>query len=334
MDINTAKEVLACFSQEKTVFFYGKDQYAVFLLSHFIGEACSIAQLKQTSYARLSNTPLAKEIIANSGDGWLRKDQLTSVWPKATEAFLLTLDLWGSNDRSYDQTSRDGYSLVLQLNFTSKHESLFKTLTKPDNHYFNHHAHPALKAKQREYFRETLAWSRMDIDFNHNEVLIEELQTDWLRSAQDVVEDYKNGCLDSHYYGVNTTPEKLNLYARKVLDSYGDIWREALLTATLQFILGEIGIRQIYMHTPDTGAAIKRIKYRKPPRSLYSELPKRFCFKLTHHAPQFIAKTKQFRKVEQQMGETQWNYLNLGGNYADITRATAEKSDRPITLAA
>jgi hypothetical protein len=34
------------------------------------------------------------------------------------------------------------------------------------------------------------------------------------------------------------------------------------------------------------------------------------------------------------MGETQWNYLNLGGNYADKTGITAEKPGRPLTLAA
>jgi hypothetical protein len=290
MDIKTAEEVLACFSQEKTVFYYGKDQYAVLLLSQIIGEACPIVKLKQTSYARLLATPLVKEIITNSGDGWLRKDQLASVWPKSTEAFLLTLGIWGSNDRSYDQTSRDGYSLVLQLNFTNKHDTLFNDLVKPASHCFNYSSHPVLKKKQRDYFRETLAWSRMDIDFKHNEVLIEELQTDWLRTAQDAADDYKNGCLRVQNYGVNTTPEKLNLYARKVLDSYGDIWREAILTATLQFILGELGIRQIYLHTPETGAAIKRIKYRKPPRSLYTELPKKFCFKLTNHAPSLLPK--------------------------------------------
>ncbi len=317
MDIKSIQEILACFSQDKTVFCYGKDQYAVFLLSEIIGDTCTITVLKQSVFTKLLNTPLVQALSAKAGDGRLSKDRLHSVWPKNAEAFLLTLGVWGSNDRNYDQTSRDGYSLVLQLNFCHQHDRLFDELTRPKQHCFNYHAHPVLKRQQRAYFRETLAWARLDADFKHNEVLIEELQTDWLRTARDIVDDYRRGRLKPANYGTETTPEKLNLYARKVLDTYGNLWQEAMLTAALQFSTQELGIRDIYMHTPDTGAAIKRIRYSQPPRSLYSDLPKKFCFRQTNQAPRFIAKTKQYRKLEQELGGTLWNHIYLGDNYVN-----------------
>jgi hypothetical protein len=91
-----------------------------------------------------------------------------------------------------------------------------------------------------------------------------------------------------------------------------------MLTATIQFIYLELGIDKIYLHTPETGAAVKKIKYRQPPRSLYSSLPKKFCFSQTELAPEFLCQNRAFRKLEKKLGGTQWNTINLGGNHAHI----------------
>jgi hypothetical protein len=179
MDIKTAEEVLACLPDGKTPFYYCKDRYAVFLLSQVIGRQCAIADLKKSSYAGLLHKPLVKDVLAQSGDGQLRQEHLGLAWGSRTEAFLLTLGIWGDKDRSWDQVSRNGYSLVLQLNFSNKHDAVFKRLAEPgEHHQFNCSLHPVLKRQQRGFFRETLAWARIDFDFNTNEALIEELQTD------------------------------------------------------------------------------------------------------------------------------------------------------------
>ncbi len=41
MDINTAKEVIACLPEGKTFLNYYKDRYAVFILSQVIENGCS-----------------------------------------------------------------------------------------------------------------------------------------------------------------------------------------------------------------------------------------------------------------------------------------------------
>ncbi len=335
MKMETAQEVLACLPQGKTTFSYFKDRYAVFLLSQAVGKQCAIADLKRSVFAGLLSKPLIKDIVAQSGDGILRQAQLNMAWGTMTEPFLLTLDMWGNGNFRYNQTSRPGYSLVLQLNFSNKHDEQFKKLAKPDQfHDFNCWRHPVMKRNQREFFRETLAWARIDFDFNTNEALIEELQTDWLRRAKRLLGEIQSGKTRFYNLGANAKPEKLRCYLETVLADYGDIWDEALLTAALQFIRQELGIAKIYLHTPETGGAIKRIKYAQPPRSLYSGLPRKFCFRQTDKAPEFLQQHRTFRKLEKRLGGTQWHVINLGGNHADTTQTATQKSGRPITLVA
>jgi|CXWL01.1.fsa_nt_gi hypothetical protein len=335
MELKIAKEVIECLPDGKTVFNYYKDRYAVFILSQVIQKQCAISDLKRSAYSGLLNKPLIKEIVAKSGDGKLYSNQLEMAWGASIEPFLLTLDIWGHHDRSWDQVSRPGYSLVLQLNFSNKHDVYFKKMTNPTScHSFNYYGHPVMRREKRDLFRETLAWARIDFDFNTNEALIEELQTDWLRRSRQLLKQIDSGKTRFYSYGTNTTPGKLKVYLEYLLASYGTIWDEALLTATLQFIRQELGIGKIYLHTPDTGAAVKRIKYSQPPKSLYSSLPRKFCFSRTESAPEFLCQNRAFRKLEKQLGGTQWNVINLGDNNADITKIATEKSGRHVTLIA
>ncbi len=317
MDINTAKEVIACLPIGKTPFSYYKDRYAEYILSQVIEKECAIAGLKQSAYSGLLNKSVIKEIVAKSGNGKLHHDQLDVAWQKNAEPFLLTLDIWGHGDRSWDQVSRGGHNLVLQLNFSNKHDALFRKQLNPNNqHSFKYWDHPVMKKGERDLFRETLAWARIDFDFATNEALIEELQTDWLRIARRLLKQIHLG--RTRFLGFNTTTDKLKTYLEAVLLTYGKIWDEAMLTAAIQFIHLELGIDNIYLHTPNTGAAVKKIKYRQPPRSLYSSLPKKFCFSRTDKAPEFLCQNRAFRKLEKKLGGTQWNIINLGGNHAHI----------------
>jgi hypothetical protein len=94
MEMKTIKEVLDCLPTGKTAFNYYKDRYAVFLLSQVIGRQCAIADLKKSVYSGLLHKPLVKDVMAQSGDGILYKEQLEMAWSMATEPFLLTLDSW------------------------------------------------------------------------------------------------------------------------------------------------------------------------------------------------------------------------------------------------
>jgi hypothetical protein len=58
----------------------------------------------------------------------------------------------------------------------------------------------------------------------------------------------------------------------------------------------EIGIGKIYYHTFNFGCRIKRIAGSKPPVSLYTKLPDRFCFKKTNQAPGFLMRRNN-RKI-------------------------------------
>lgn len=312
MDIEIAKEIIDCLPKDRTKFSYCKDQYAAFILSQAIGDECRVTDIKKTNYAGLLNKPLIKRFVSQLGDGVIRQTDFDYMWSEHAEDFLLSLDTWGRGKRRWDQVSRAGHNLVLQLNFSNQHDQLFQQLVKPEeDHHFSYHKHPVMKSGKRDFFRETLAWSRIDVDFETNEALIEELQTDWLRIARRIAKRLEKTRRIGYVYGVNTTAKNMQTYVETILCRYGKIWDEAMLTATLRFIRDELGIRHIYLHTPETGAALKKIQSRQPPRSLYTALPRKFCFTQTSEAPQFLSKSRGFRKMEKQLGGTQWNFLDI-----------------------
>ena len=74
-------------------------------------------------------------------------------------------------------------------------------------------------------------------------------------------------------------------YVKKSLAPYFKMWDEAALTAAINFVMDELGIRRIYYHTFVTGNALKKIRHSYPPRSLYTDLPRKLCFKLTDEPP-------------------------------------------------
>lgn len=73
-------------------------------------------------------------------------------------------------------------------------------------------------------------------------------------------------------------------------------WQEAMLTAALRFLVYEIGMRRIFYHTETTGAFLKNIRGTKPPRSLYTELPKRFCFDETDTVPELLTRERNWNR--------------------------------------
>ncbi len=49
-----------------------------------------------------------------------------------------------------------------------------------------------------------------------------------------------------------------------------------------------------------------------PPRSIYTKLPRRFCFRRTHHAPRFLHATRD-RRLRRTLSDpvTDWFVLEL-----------------------
>ena len=303
MELQDLKEIIACLSGDRTKFYYFRDRYALMLLKDYIqqnvgNKAMSIGDLKQSPYANLLNKAPVKKVLATAGDGKVTADMLEMFWDEKPLAFVTTLAKWGNGKKywKYNQMSRQGYHLVLQLNMATDHTQQFQKLIKPDDiHTFNSYGHPSLKRGNRG----TLAWVRLDMDFETGEVLIEEIQCDWIREVREAI---KEGYT---WYG-DYSSDEIKAYANDVLAPYAKVWEEAMLSATIDFIRHELGINNIYYHSFEIGALLKHISYSKPPRSLYTKLPKQFGFQKTPQGPEFLMREKRVLKLQKKVNEPYW----------------------------
>ena len=286
MQLAEIKEIIECLPKGKTRFYYFKDRYALLLLSLAVNQPVTKRELSGSGIGRLLNKPVVRLALGKYGKGTLSAEVLDAYWPLDYECYLLSLGIWGSKDRRWNQTSRIGYNLVLQLNFSSKHDELYKELIDPDGEFpFEFSCHLISTGKLR-----TLAWSRLDIDLRNGEALIEEIQNDWVRYALEArkLADRKSETIN--YCGLEMRKDHFVRYVDSTLRPHVQFWDDAKLSATIWFLREGLGIRTIYHHTHKSGAALKRITYRLPPRSLYTKLPRKSCFSETSKRPCFLAK--------------------------------------------
>jgi len=164
MDRHTIEEVISCFDGERAVYPYYRDRYSIGLLRqlsrcHRRSEPLRVSALKKSPYAPLLQKPRVKTALARLG-----QQQFDDLFLAAhdhdpnQEHFVLTLGTWGSERRSerrYQQTSRPGFNLVLQLNFCREHDAYFGKLGGEPS-LFNYCGHPVSQV------RNTLAWARID----------------------------------------------------------------------------------------------------------------------------------------------------------------------------
>ncbi len=312
VDKHLAQEVIRCLPRGKTRFDYFKDRYALLLLSRVLTCKTHISRLRQTRFGRLLEKPVVKRLLAASGDGTLRPEQVRNAWQEPSQPFLLTLSIWGGDELNWQQTSRRGYNLVLQLNFTNKHRRQYERLIKPKSPYiYICYGHPVMKPKEREFYRDTLAWARIDLDFSTDEALVEEVQTDWLRGTKwDLAYARRRPNADRPLPRAGATYEDIENYVTKTLAPYNKIWDEAMLSATIEFVRSELGIRTIYYHTFKGGSLWKNISYIQPPRSLYTDLPRKFCFERVADSPEFL-QSKRHRKRQRNTRRLGWFRLEL-----------------------
>lgn len=304
-------EVIACLPEERTLFHYFKGQYAYQLLAYASTKKATVKQVKQSAYSRLLNQSDIKLLLAELGNGQLSPELFQHVWKDESLPFVLTVDRWGeSNGWSY-QTTRKGCNLVLQLNFSEKHNRAYQRLVKPEDDYvFNYSGHPVMDRRKRERYRDTLAWSRIDIDLDSGEALIEEIQSDWVRHVRSCLNGIRKGTQPWYLDWCKGSTDDFIVYAEMTLAPFYSLWAEAMLSSTIHFIYRELGIERIYYHTPETGQKVKQI-IGAAPRSLYSDLPRRFCFEVTDKDPEFISKDRGFIRKKRSLKKTAWYKLEI-----------------------
>lgn len=311
-----ANEIIECLPKERTLFRYFKDRYALLLLNYYIGNGKKVSEIKKSKYSKLLNKEIVKSLLAECGGNILEKEKLQGVYPMETENFVLTLDKYDGDDIGWSQTSRKGWNLVLQLNFSNKHDIEYKKLVKPEcSQVLNFCGHPVYEQKGSEYIRETLAWSRVDVDFVHNEALIEEIQSDWVREARDLLNDAlwykKQNHKKLRWWDIEGNIDDVIQYCQKVIVPYTKIWSEAMMMATIDLIKRELGISNIFYHTDVSGHKIKSIKYDKPPRSLYTKLPSQFCFEKTSNEPEMLLSDSRYKRLKRKVKNTSWYELAI-----------------------
>ena len=312
MDTKLLNEVIACLPKGKTHYRYFKGAYASRLLSILLPDRASVHQVKQTRFKRLLEHPTVKPIMANCGNGVLETKELSDVWQEPSQPFLLTVCRWGGKrDRSWFQTSRHGENLVLQLNMPVEHQRQFNAHIGEVGTLNGDSGHPVQLPNHKD-FRETLAWSRIDIDFETNEALIEEVQSDGARYVMWWEKRYKR---------CNCARCQERLKYTTWMKRYREIWAEAMLCAALEFIHYELGIERIFIHTARSGWQVKSMdKDWHAPRSLYSDLPKKFAFKQTWAAPEFLLATKCYQRLIRKQPDIDFYQLSINELRSKLTR--------------
>lgn len=324
MELKEIEMIRQCVDLDRKPFSYFKDRYAFWLiaqkLAHYENSQLCMAEIKKSDFGFLLNKKEVKHFSANLKGKILSSNQLVSYWPSTYFDFEWELGTWGefiSRHRkdAWLQTSRPGFNLVLRLNFSLQHDISYYNLLKPIEKIgpFGSDSHPISKK------RNTLAWARLDIDLNENELLIEEIQTDWLREAKtflDIFQEMEQKKEDPNTHWafkeeMQSDFKRFKRYYTQVLNPYYAICYEAMLLSVLDFSLNELGISNIYMHHFDTGNKLKDLTYCKPPKSLYTKLPRSFGFKLTQEPPKIIAEYPYLKKMIRRSKNLRWYNLQL-----------------------
>jgi hypothetical protein len=313
MELELANEIIDCLPTNRTLFRYTKDQYAIYLLQRMIIKQGykTVAQLKQSPCRQLLDKPFVKDLLQSSGKAQLEAWQFESCLMTELNHYALTLGTWGSHKTySWNQTSRPGCNLVLQLNLPEHLDGEFKKLAGCVMNKITSDSHPQSSKRSA-----TLAWARLDIDMNSGQVLIEEIQSDLIRKL-DWVKGFavrsRNGDADYFVWQQNRIHRQRMIdYCERILVLQKKIWAEAMMAATLWFIHCELGLNKVFYNNFETGNKMKGINYREPPRSLYTDLPEKFCFKLTQEAPSFITEDKKAQNRLRKIKNAQWYLLTI-----------------------
>jgi hypothetical protein len=277
-------------------FSYQRDEYALLLLGWLLDEPRKVAHLKRSRFGRLLKKPGARQVIARAASGWLTAEDLL-VGETSGHRYVVTLGRWGDPEAAPEecQTTRRGENLVVQVNFPDWHDSEYRRLVDPENKRpFAWTMHPVSP------HRLTLAWARVDLDLGRGEALIEEVQSDWVREALEVYDDAKSTREDRvEYDDLEIGKRAMIEYVETVLRPHARSWAEVTLCVTLWLLRERLGIRRVWFHTYE-GSRLKGTDC-EPPRSVYTDLPRKFCFEQTGEAPSFLH-WKDSAQLKQSLG--------------------------------
>ncbi|MEO1790465.1 MAG: hypothetical protein AAFR34_12255, partial [Pseudomonadota bacterium] len=274
---------------EETPFAYFPDRESAWLLANAIGSTARVSDVKGGQFAPLLSRPLVQPVVAASG-GLLHQASLMAVahadralrlpdagagarsaleraFSGVWQDYRVTLSVWGAGepDWQWHQMSRKGGNLVLQIGFPSDHAVILGQLRqRVKRSDYEYTGHPI-----RTSGRPTLAWVRLDIDLETGTALVEEVQSDWVRWVARRAERYARTAPQTR------EAKNVRSYAEELSRTYAKAWPTVALFAALAMLVDELGIRTIWMHQPAAGAVLKDIRGTHPPRSLYTQLPKR-----------------------------------------------------------
>ena len=300
MKTKELREVIACLPKERTLYRYAKDDYAFRLLSRVAGNYTTLGELRKSSFGKLLEKPTVKEWMAGySSAHWF--GPAFGGGRVRQQDYVLTVDEWGDDDSTWvwDQTSRRGKSLVLQLNLSRRHQMALKNLLNGDpGDPFHFSIHPGQTGQNA-----TLAWARIDFDLESGDALIEEIQSDRIRDVHDLMTTQPcRSCRRIHFGNYRLDRKRVERFWAQEMSHHSGIWAEAMLMAAVDFLFKEIGVRRVFYHTFETGCYLKGIEGKPPPRSLYTTLPKKFCFRETSEMPEFLDRARHKKRRLRELG--------------------------------
>ena len=298
MRMHDAREVIAALPCGETLFPYRPDGYAPMLLRWRLEAGEPWRDLAHGPLRRLMEKPLLRDLVRRLDGRAPTADDLRALELEGATPFRLSLGLWGCPGCfRWNQTSRPGTNLVLRLDFDRAHDEAFRELVDPFGFRpFEWDRHPVSRDDH------TLAWARLDLDWDADEALVEEVQSDWVGEARDAADDphwFVTDMLEraeregrpamGRPRTLHRWRADLETYVTEVLPPRGRRWEEAMLAAALWFAREELGFGRAFMHRWRAGCAFKRLEPGwGPPRSLYEALPGRLAFGRTRERPAML----------------------------------------------
>ncbi len=294
-------------------YYYYKDKFLVdrVLVKSRESNLISFEEIKNSFESKLLQKEwFVKQFLSKNGDAKICSNELACYWPENTLEFDITVSNWGEYAKKHQkdkwlQTSRGGYNLVLQINLSQEHFQLYNSWLKPiwrGVGIFNCTCHPI------NYKSITLGWVRLDLDFETNEVLIEEIQTDWLRGVNSLAKDLRTSKNEARQEilrndGVGSCELDFWKYFN-YMQSINKIWDELFISVAIWFAQNELQLSNIWMHSFDSCKLFKDQANSLPPQSLYTKLPKKMGFEISDENPEFLQKEiylkRYFRKAKKE----------------------------------
>lgn len=294
MDPRAFGDIVACLPRGRTLFHYERDHFAVQLLDYLMSSGWRAADIRSSMFRRLLDKPPVRDALAAAGRADFGREDVAFAPMASPVPWRLSVAKWVAlRDHRNRQVSRKGLNIVLQVNFSAQHNAEYRRHVSPANApLFRLTGHPSSRTEH------TMAWSRIDADLDTGEALIEEIQSDWFKRASYAVSsqrwfyrrEVEHADRETGIRSFEDFSTGIQRYCADVLPRYQRDWQETTLAAVLWFIVRELGIRDIYLHQIDTGNRLKHInpRWNSPPQSVYTDLPRRFCFSMVGAGPSFI----------------------------------------------